>query len=477
MPLKNASVYVLLTFLCVFACEAGLAASATIAQDRMLTVDGKRIFLLGLYENPKDDSVLKQVADAGFTLVNIGPDAAALDRLKQFGLYGWVNTGASIDLSVDRPNREEELRKMAATLAQHASFLTWEVPDEALWNCWWIPQGWRGSEERWLQRQKINALADTALADQLRAQRAEADRLHGLAEFRASEQIADEIWAKLGTPSPKPGLNLSESYENSLKLCEGMRAGYSFLKQIDTQHPVWMNHAPRNSAADLKRFATAADVVGCDIYPVPEFQGGHSDLMDRSLASVGAYTARMQDSAPSKPVWMVLQGFGWSDLEKDATEESRKKNKRPTFGESRFMAYDAIVRGARGILYWGTAYIEKDSQLWADLLKLVRELADLQPVLSAADVPVQPEVKLAPWSSSGEYGIRVLAKRLEDSSVCYIVVNESGSPLQYTLEKVTAPNGTVYLDAGDNRTAEIKDGKLQFSISEHAVQILRPRAS
>ena len=49
------------------------------------------------------------------------------------------------------------------------------------------------------------------------------------------------------------------------------------------------------------------------------------------------------------------------------------------------MAYDAIVHGARGILYWGTAYTKRDGTLWGDLLKLVRELADLQRVLSAPD--------------------------------------------------------------------------------------------
>ncbi len=477
MLLKSVLIIFVSVLAWVLASTTARAASVSIAQDRMLVVDGKRAFLLGIYENPKDDGVLKQVADAGFSLVYTSPEPASLDRLQQHGLHAWLNTGPSIDLSEDRVRREEELRKMVAAYAGHPAFLVWEVPDEALWNCWYTPFGWRGGEEPRLQREKIDALTDTALAEQLRARRAEADTLFKRGEFLASEQIADEIWRKLGADSPRPGLNLSECSERSKKLCDGMRDGYALLKQLDTRHPVWMNHAPRNHPDDLKRIAAAADAVGCDIYPIPEFMGGHADILDRSMASVGAYTAIMQESAPSKPVWMVLQGFGWADLDKNPTEEVRKKNRRPTLDESRFMAYDSIVRGARGIFYWGTAYIEKDSQLWTDLLKLIRELADLQPVLSAPDVPVQPEVELAPSWGSGQYGVRVLAKQLDDTSVCYLVVNECHDPLRYTLAKVTAPNGTVYRDPADDRSFEVRDGKLTLSITGRGIQILRPRVS
>jgi len=464
-------------FACVCLGGTALAATVNIGSDRVVAVDGKRTFLLGLYENPKDDAVLKQVADAGFTLVFVASETAALDRLRQFGLYGWVNTGANIELGEDRASHEEGLRKMVATYAAHPAFFAWEIPDEALWNCWWLANGWRTDEEPPMQREKINALTDTALAEQLRARRAEADRLYRRAEFQASEQIADDIWRKLGTESPRPGLNVSDAYERSVKLCDAMRTGYGLLKELDPQHPIWMNHAPRNHPDDLKRFATAADIVGCDIYPVPEFQGGHSDLLDRSLAATGSYTRIMQDSAPGKPVWMVLQGFGWSDLEKSPTEESRKKSRRPTLDESRFMAYDAIVNGARGILYWGTAYIEKDSALWSDLLKVVRELADLQPILSAPDVAAQPTVELAPSWGSGQYGIRVLAKQPDNAPPCYLVLNESQSPLAYTLSNVTAPNGTRYGDAADERVAEVRDGKLAFSVPGRGVQIMQVRTA
>ena len=78
--------------------------------------------------------------------------------------------------------------------------------------------------------------------------------------------------------------------------------------------------------------------------------------------------------------------------------------------------------------------------------------------------------------ASGQYGVRVLAKQLDDASVCYLVVNECHDPLRYALAKVTAPNGTVYRDPADDRSFEVKDGKLTLGIAGHGIQILRPRA-
>ncbi|OHB79623.1 MAG: hypothetical protein A2Z25_03485 [Planctomycetes bacterium RBG_16_55_9] len=63
----------------------------------------------------------------------------------------------------------------------------------------------------------------------------------------------------------------------------------------------------------------------------------------------------------------------------------------PSFDESRFMAYDAIVHGARGILYWGSHYL-KSSEFRQSLYALTSELAALQPFLVAED---DPQARLA----------------------------------------------------------------------------------
>ncbi len=451
------------------------AAQVSIAPDRMAVVDGQRTFVLGLYENPSDDAVLKNVADAGFNLVHASAEAAALDRLQAAGLHAWINVGGSIDLSVDRAEREKKLKELADTFAPHPALLAWEVPDEALWNCWYGPMKWRSTDEPPLQKEAIEALDDKDLAERLRERREEATVLFKRGEFAASERLADDIWKQLGTPSPSPNLVIASAAKAADTMCAGMLEGYKALKGLDPNHPVWMNHAPRNEISQLAAFDKAADVVGCDIYPIPEHLVGHSDLRDLSEVSVGAYTDRMQQAAPGKPVWMVLQGFGWADLDKNPTLVDRDKKRRPTVQETRFMAYDAIAHGARGILYWGTAYIEKDSDLWHDLLKVVRELADRAPTWSAPDAKVQPKVRVAPMGRSGEYGVKALAKNV-DGATWILVVNECADPVQYALQGLDGLNQVRFHDPDDAREAVVTKGTLELAISGRGIQLLRPKA-
>ncbi|HOZ48267.1 MAG TPA: hypothetical protein PLO37_07645 [Candidatus Hydrogenedentes bacterium] len=450
-----------------------MAASVQIAADRMAVVDGNRTFVLGLYECPGEDAVLDAVAAAGFNLVHVSESVEALDRLSQRGLFGWINTGGRIDLSAERPVREAGLTEMVNRFGAHPALFVWEVPDEALWNCWYGATQWRRGEEPRQLTDRIAALEDAALAAELKKQLAESGRLFERGDAAGSERLADAIWRRLGEDPPNPGLNLSNAPERAATMCEGMVQGYQFLKRIDPNHPVWMNHAPRNQIAQLAAFNQGADAVGCDIYPAPAYRGGHSDLADRSLASVGAYTARMQDAAPGKPVWMVLQGFGWADLEDNPSDEAREQGRRPTFSESRFMAYDAIVCGARGILYWGTYRIEKDSQLWTDLLKLIRELADLQPVLAAPDAALNLTMDYAETWGSLDRGVRVLAKNV-DGAVWLLVVNEFHDPLNYTLGGLDAQEGMRYVDEVAERDATVTNGRLTLGIRSHGIQVLKP---
>jgi hypothetical protein len=449
------------------------ASEAGIAPDRMLVVDGTRTFVLGLYENPTDDVVLAQIAAAGFNLVRASADVAALGRLHAAGLHAWVNTGGAIDLSRDRDKQLQSLREMAASCGAHPALWVWEVPDEALWNCWYSAFLWRSQDEPKQLREHVKGLQDTALRQELERQIDESRRLSEEGDFAASEQLADATWKKLGLIPPNPELNISNASERAAALCDGMVRGHAAMKEMDASHPIWMNHAPRNQISQLAAFNRAADIVGCDIYPVPEYRVGHSDLGDRSLSSVGAYTERMQAAAPGKPVWMVLQGFGWADLGEVTDAEQRKNGRRPDFDESRFMAFDAIVRGARGVLYWGTEYIEKNSTLCQDLTKLVRELADLQPVLSAPDSEIVPGIETAETPGSVDRCIRVLGKKV-DGAVWWLIVNEFQDPLDFTLCGLDVLEGTTYSEEAAGRRATVINGRLPLRIRGHGVQVWRP---
>ncbi|MBX7255653.1 MAG: hypothetical protein K1Y02_04750 [Candidatus Hydrogenedentes bacterium] len=450
------------------------AASLKIQDDRMAEVDGKRTFILGLYGAPKGDSSLDQAAAAGFNLINAQPDKGQLDTLQAKGVWGWINTGAAIDFSEAREDREQQLRKLVTDFGGHPAMLVWEVPDEALWNVWYGANQWRMGAERSQLKQAIDALTDAELQKKLLADRDRAGQLYGEGKYAEAEQVTDSIWKALGKEQPQPGLNLSNAPERATKMANGMIEGYKLLREIDTNHPVWMNHAPRNTIEQLAEFNRGADIVGCDIYPVPARVGGHSDLMDVTVTSVGGYTKRMQDAAPGKPTWMVLQGFGWADLGETKSDPKRDEFRRPTFDESRFMAYDAIANGARGILYWGSAYIEADSQLWADLQKLVRELADRQPLLSAREATLPIRVTTAQTWGSQDRTIRIVPKQVGDT-VSFIVVNEWREPLTYTIAGLESLNGVTYSD-GPDITATVTNGSLTQTIKGQSVHVLEPGA-
>ena len=185
----------------------------------------------------------------------------------------------------------------------------------------------------------------------------------------------------------------------------------------------------------------------------------------------GAYTDRMQAAAPGKPVWMVLQGFGWGEILPERPEEERKELRQPTAKESRFMAYDAIVHGARGILYWGTAYLDRTTSFWDDLLALVSELKGLQPVLAAPDSSLDISCTIEETFGSVDVGIRTLAKNV-DGKTWLIVVNEWTSPLKGALAGLGGLEGKVFLDTTSGKPSVIKDGQLRIALTDYEVRVL-----
>ncbi len=462
-----------ITVLCLSSATA-MAASCFFASDGMAMVGGKRTFIIGLYENPEEDAVLQRVANSGFNLVQSKPDSAALDRLHQHDLWAWINTGMAINLSHDIENRKEQLTKLADDYAAHPALLVWEVPDEALWNCWHRAMQWRSSGEWEALKALAKEKGDETLQKLLPLEQQAVRQLRNAGKYAEAEARADALWEKLGTRSPRVGEGLADAALRVKKMGAGMLQGYRYLQKLDQAHPVWMNHAPRNQLEQLTYFGRAADIVGCDIYPVPPCRFvRHSDLQDQMLSSVGAYTQRMQASVPGKPVWMVLQAFGWGDIQPDRSEEIREILRRPSLSETRFMAFDAIVHGARGLLYWGTMAIEKDSPLFDELLAFSRELAQYQPVLAAPDADINYTWHIEESYGSLEKTIAVLPKQLQDN-VWWIVVNESQEPLTYTLQGLEAYEGTVYKDAYSDDSAKVQKGTLKLTLPPEKVHLLHP---
>jgi len=172
---------------------------------------------------------------------------------------------------------------------------------------------------------------------------------------------------------------------------EPLIRGYRALRQIDLLHPVFLNHAPWNPVETLQRYNEACDIVGVDIYPIiprgirPQYaltaDGRHGNLPNQTPSCVGEFARKMRTVAgPHRPVFVVLQGFAWEGLRKEGDRDPRMI-RYPRFEESRFMALDAVINGANGLLYWGLRYVPENHGFPGELTRVTRELREWAPAI------------------------------------------------------------------------------------------------
>ena len=240
---------------------------------------------------------------------------------------------------------------------------------------------------------------------------------------------------------------------------EPYAAGYRFIRDhFDHWRPVYINEAPRGSAASLRPVANACDIYGVDIYPVPS-PNPHSELDDKTVTSVGKYTDICRDvTRDRKPVWMCLQGFAWGTL-------TGTKEIYPTYDESRFMAFDAIAHGATGLVYWGL-YMGRgeNPEFLAGLKKVIGEVTSVGAYL------VGDTVENA--VTCGDPAIRVMQKRCAAGDL-WIVLNESKEQKTVTL-RGELPQRSV--ETSGLKLPEAENGELVLTLPAYGVRVFRDAA-
>ena len=154
-----------------------------------------------------------------------------------------------------------------------------------------------------------------------------------------------------------------------------LRYSYDRLKALDPTRPQLILEAPRGTTADLAPYADMANVHGIDSYPV-RYRSPRPNLH-----WVGIWTRRLRPVTPSRAVWATLAAcFSGSD-----DPAGSGAIVRPTVRQMRYMAYDAILNGARGLIFFGnhnaqclsadeTASVWSWSYWTSVLRPLVREL-------------------------------------------------------------------------------------------------------
>jgi len=177
-------------------------------------------------------------------------------------------------------------------------------------------------------------------------------------------------------------------------LVPGLKHVYDIIHEEDKNHPVWIVQAPRGSVEQLKKHNVAYDIGGVDVYPISYPPGTHVPQdANKEMSMVGDYTRKMIEVVDDKkPIWFTLQ-VAWSGVVKP-----EKTLRFPTFHEERFMTYEAIINGARGVVYFGGSLPmtlnERDKPLgwnwtyWQRVLRpVIEEIGDKSPLAEALVAP------------------------------------------------------------------------------------------
>jgi hypothetical protein len=174
------------------------------------------------------------------------------------------------------------------------------------------------------------------------------------------------------------------------------------------------------------------------------------DEVEKNLAAVNH----------EKPIIMALQGFAWRAIRRPDDREGVY----PTLAQHRYMAYSAIVRGARGILYWGTRYTPKPSRAWADIKTVARELSSLLPVFAAGPGKLAPVVR--PDAGSVEAMLRFV-----EGEAYLICVNNVNRETRATLSGLPTNVGELRVVYGPGQMLSVEGGAADVWLPGYGVVV------
>ncbi len=255
---------------------------------------------------------------------------------------------------------------------------------------------------------------------------------------------------------------------------EPLTRAYQIIKELDPHHPVVTIQAPRGTVESLRPYNAASDVIGTDIYPIGYPPGAHSLLPNKTFSLVGDHTRLIMEVAEGKlPVWMVLQ-VAWSGVVKPG-----KTLRMPTFPQERFMTYQAIINGARGVLYFGgnltNAMAPADAKLgwnwtfWKRVLRPVVEEIGRNSPLHPALVAPDSKLPVRVFAGSGiEYCVREVG---DEMFLLACKTSEPTEPVEFAGLPAAATVGEVLYESP--RMVEAKNGRLTDWFAPYDVHVYR----
>lgn len=235
---------------------------------------------------------------------------------------------------------------------------------------------------------------------------------------------------------------------------------------LDSAHQWVTIEAPRGTAQQIQPYSAVTDVHGVDVYPVTLTNPAPN------LHDVGTWTSTVASVTPGKAVWTTLQVCD------SGSYSTSGQFVLPTLAQERYMAYDAIVNGARSLAFYGGniagCWSTSDRQygwnwtFWTNVLKpLVEELDASSSIAPALVNPGSTKVL-----TTSDPSTEAISRTGADGEVWVIAARSGTGTQQVTISGLPANlgPGDVYTE---NRNVTSTDGSLADSFDQWGVHVYR----
>ncbi|NLX99062.1 MAG: hypothetical protein GXY83_23215 [Rhodopirellula sp.] len=229
---------------------------------------------------------------------------------------------------------------------------------------------------------------------------------------------------------------------------------YETVRDADPYHPCIMLN---DTIEGIYRYECGGDVLMPDPYPC-FLKGG---LAAAPIEKTRQFMLAIHDATRGrKPAWVTPQGFNYGDY-------GRAGNRGPTLTELRNQNYQAVVYGAKGVLWYTYSQYRNYPDLYLGMPFLAREMADMKPAVLASDVPGAVAVE-AEQPEHMHVSLRKVGNELT-----LFAVNTATEPQEATFTVEGAP--ARFFVVSEGRAVSLAHGSFSDQFGVYAVHLYSTR--
>lgn len=168
------------------------------------------------------------------------------------------------------------------------------------------------------------------------------------------------------------GWNIADDVDNGKMTPNDVMKAHQKVKASDPTHLTYVS----GYSDQIGQFANRSDVVAMQSYPI---EVGEKEEISAIYAAVSI--ARDAAAKSNQIVYANLQTFNWATVMPQEYQGTRQ----PTFDEVRNMTYQALLAGAKGIIYYTyhdqSWHLPNQADLWESMKSLPPEINAISPLL------------------------------------------------------------------------------------------------